>query len=214
MKQAIVTGGSSGLGFEIAASLIKRDVAVTIIGRDIEKLEKAKSALEGHVEIYSLNVGDEQAVESFYKAHQHADYLFNVAGVGIFGHLESINRTMIQQSLEANLIGMILMTKNFLLGKEKAKVVNVISTAGKVGKDNEAVYCATKFGARGFTESLQKTYKGTAIKILGIYPGGMNTPFWHEEKASFMDPKAVAEQIVQVSLDDGIYVTELVIERP
>ncbi len=48
------------------------------------------------------------------------------------------------------------------------------------GNKQEALYCATKWGERGYTESLKATYKGTSVKIIGVYPGGMNTEFWRE----------------------------------
>ena len=56
--------------------------------------------------------------------------------------------------------------------------MNIISTAGLRGKVNEAVYAASKFAVRGFTESLQKEYEGSRMKINAVYMGGMDTPFW------------------------------------
>jgi short-subunit dehydrogenase len=90
------------------------------------------------------------------------------------------------------------------------------------GNKNEALYCAAKWGERGYTESLKAAYKGTTVKVIGVYPGGMNTDFWNEsrdyvseEKAmTFMNPKDVAEVILDnVTNYKNLNVADIMIER-
>ena len=64
-----------------------------------------------------------------------------------------------------------------LLTRPEPKVMNIISTAGLRGKANESVYVASKFGVRGFTESLKVEYQDTNLHVTAAYMGGMNTPF-------------------------------------
>ncbi len=227
MKNAIVTGGSSGLGFAMAKSLLLENINVVILGRNKMKLDQAKSLLEqedskASVQSYQVDVSNESEVESFYSSITSADYLFNVAGVGVFGDVKEVKKIDIETVLNANLIGLILMTTHFLKSYESVggKIVNIMSTAAQVGKKNEAIYCASKWGARGYTEALKATYKGSNIKIHAIYPGGMDTAFWANDVtprnvSSFMKPDDVAKQIVQsVCLSEGLYVSDLIIERP
>ena len=99
-------------------------------------------------------------------------------------------------------------------------IVNIMSTAALVGKPNESVYCAAKWGARGFTEAIKTATKGTKIKVIGAYPGGMNTEFWSEDcgarldTSNFMNPCEVAELIVHTALErKGMCVSDITIDR-
>jgi short-subunit dehydrogenase len=80
-------------------------------------------------------------------------------------------------------------------------IVNIISTSGLNGKVNETAYCSSKFAVKGFTESLMKEVDGKKIKVLGVYPGGMQTNLFDEKKPKnykeFMEPSFVAEKIIQ-----------------
>ena len=97
-----------------------------------------------------------------------------------------------------------------------------MSSAALRGNKQESVYCATKWGERGYTESLKVAYKGTNVKVIGVYPGGMNTDFYQnsrdyvsqDKQNSFMDPKDVAESIMTNIFNDlNLTVSDLIIER-
>ena len=106
--------------------------------------------------------------------------------------------------------------------EKNLKIVNIMSSAALIGNKQEAVYCATKWGEKGYTESLKVAYKGTSVKVIGVYPGGINTNFYknsrdyvsEEKQASFMNPKDVAEIILSnVMSDKNLTVADLIIER-
>lgn len=226
-KVSIVTGGSSGLGYTIAKELAARGKNVWLVGRNVEKLDSAVKMLQELnpkvvVNAHSMDIALEEKVAAFYKKldqEYEVECLFNVAGVGIFGAAREIAEEDINLVLNSNLKGMILMTSAILQKMESygGKIVNVISTAGLKGKKNEALYCASKWGQRGFTEALKAEYKGSNILIYGIYPGGMKTSFWDKspsfETENFMNPEQVAKQIVDVVLRESLYISEIVIER-
>ena len=107
--------------------------------------------------------------------------------------------------IDINVKGTILVTLG-LLPHMKGSIINIISTAGLKGKVNEAVYVASKFAVRGFTESLQKEYENSHLVITAVYMGGMNTPFWDEtehikDKSRLKSPEDVAKEIKDK--DDG-----------
>ena len=117
---------------------------------------------------------------------------------------------------------MILCTTELLkVQEENLKIVNIMSSAALKGNKNETVYCATKWGERGYTESLKAEYKGTSVKVVGVYPGGMNTNFWKdsrdyvsvEKSDTFMDPTDVAKVIMDNISYDSLNVADIIIER-
>lgn len=198
---AIVVGGTSGLGLAIAELLRERGTRVTTVSRresadirgDASKRETAKRAIEA--------AGD-------------VDLLVNCAGVGIYGPVGSYDDDAIAQMIDANLIATITfcdaLAPRFM--RDGGTIVNVLSTAALVGKPNETVYCAAKWGARGYTEALRAEAKGTKLRVMSVAPGGMDTAFWPERRANFMDPREVAAIIVD-AIERQVNVAELVIAR-
>ena len=228
---AIVTGGSSGLGFEIARCLLQRGINTCIVGRTATKLDEAVSSLSSFNDQTQLlkfqgNVGDEEQVQALFEflasKQLKVNMIFNAAGVGRFGDPDKITSDMIDTVFEANLIGLILITSYGMreMGVSGGIIVNIMSTAALVGREKEAVYCAAKWGARGFMEAIKVATKGRPVKVIGVYPGGMNTPFWSEDcglspnTSKFMDPHDVAERIIDIATaDDSSLVTDITINR-
>ncbi len=230
-KVTVISGGSSGLGFEIAALLIKSGKNVIILGRDKLKLDKAESILKischgNDVKSIVCNIGDEKDIKSFgnyiSKNNYSIEYLFNNAGKGLFTKAENSSSELIDSIFEANLKGMILLT-SAVLGltppEEELTIVNIMSTSSLYGRAEETIYCAAKWGARGYTEALRTELKGTKRNIIAVYPGGMRTNFWNipgqnRDLSSFMDPAEVAEKIVNaVIVTDKLFVTDITINR-
>lgn len=198
---AIVVGGTSGLGAAIAELLRARGTRVVTVSRredadvsgDASKHETAQRAIEeaGNV-----------------------DLLVNCAGVGIYGPVGSYDEEDIARTLESNLVAMIVfceaLAPRFM--RDGGTIVNVLSTAALVGKPNETIYCAAKWGARGYTEALRAEAKGTKLRVISVTPGGMDTPFWPERREAFMNPQDVAAAIVD-AVERPVNVSELVITR-
>lgn len=120
--------------------------------------------------------------------------------------------------------GMILCSTNVLKIKneEDIKIVNIMPSAALRGNKQESVYCATKWGERGYTESLKTAYKGTTVKIIGVYPGGINTNFYAnsrdyvsiEKQNTFMNPSEVAKIICDNIFSNlNLNVADIIIER-
>ena len=228
-KITIVTGGNSGLGLSISKELVKKGYNVCIVGRNKNKLDNAKNELisiNNNVDLlsYDLNISDESKVIDLYNSLNEytIESLYNVAGVGVFGKPNGNTKEKINMVLEASLIGLILMTTYALKSMEidGGKIINVMSTAAIRPKGKESIYCAAKYGAKGYTDSLKEFYKGSNINIVGVYPGGLNTPFWDNkyslpvDKTKFMSPDEVAKQIVECTTNtDNILVSDIVIDR-
>jgi uncharacterized protein len=230
-KISVISGGTSGLGLEIAYLLIKSGKNVLILGRNSEKLDAALSRLgkvSGNQRKESLvcNIGKEEDIRivgEFLKSNSlSVDYLFNNAGIGLFTKANSSTSALIDKVFEANLKGMILLTSEILRltpEEEELTIVNIMSTSALFGRAEESIYCAAKWGARGFTEALRTELKGSKRNIIAVYPGGMKTNFWNipgqnRDISTFMDPAEVAEKIVNaVIVTDKMSVTDITINR-
>jgi short-subunit dehydrogenase len=230
-KISVISGGSSGLGFAIAAKLLEAGKSVMILGRDNHKLGKAEmllSSVSGKDKIFtfSCNIGNEDDVSrlgNYIKSNNlDVEFLFNNAGCGLVIKAEENNSELIDKVFESSLKGMILLTSEILRissVEEELTIVNIMSTSALTGRPFETIYCAAKFGARGFTEALRAELKGKKRNIISVYPGGMRTPFWDvavpdKDVSSFMDPEEVATKIVNaVSGSDKLLVTDITISR-
>ncbi|MEH7331602.1 SDR family oxidoreductase [Neobacillus drentensis] len=211
MKTIIVTGAGTGLGKELAFLFSKKGYHLLLAGRNSAKLLAAKDEIEsggGTADILVLDIRNNEEVSEKIKdigSTCHIAGLVNNAGVGHFGPFEEIDEKQILEMLNTNVLGTIFMTKAvlpLLQVKGEGRIMNIISTAGLRGKVNEAVYAASKFAVRGFTESLQKEYEDSGIKINAVYMGGMATPFWSgsdhiKDPSRLSSPKQVAEMIFE-----------------
>lgn len=220
MKSIIVTGAGSGLGKELSLLFSQQGYHILLTGRTADKLSAVKTEIEGtggFADYVELDIQKESdilgKVEEISKSHTIFG-LVNNAGVGHFGPFVNITEQEITEMLHTNVLGTILMTKAILpLLQEQGEglLINIISTAGLRGKVNEAVYVASKFAIRGFTESLQKEYENSSIKIKAVYMGGMDTPFWKgsnhvSDSSRFRSPKEVAEIIMEQIDNDEIII--------
>ena len=230
-KISVISGGSSGLGLEIAELLIKSGKNVLILGRNTEKLAVASSRLKKSSKNFSAeslicNIGKEEDVRKvgeFLGSNSFlVEYLFNNAGIGLFTKAHKSTALLIDTIFEANIKGMILLTSEILRltpEEEELTIVNIMSTSALLGKAEETIYCAAKWGARGYTEALRTELKGSKRNIIAVYPGGMRTEFWNligqdRDISTFMDPAEVAEKIVNaVIVTDKMFVTDITINR-
>jgi short-subunit dehydrogenase len=206
---AIVTGASSGLGREIALLLAEDDTQVVGVSRrpfheppivsvagDASRRQTATHAVDAAQQLGKITL------------------LVNCAGVGVFGPVGSYDDAAIARVLESNLVATIVFCEVLFprFRSDGGTIVNILSTAALIGKPNESVYCAAKWGARGYSESLRAEAKGTRARIMTVAPGGMNTQFWSERRSDFMDPKDIAAIVVD-AIRRPVGVGEIVIAR-
>ena len=224
-KVMIVTGGSAGLGLELVRRGLDAGFYVCNLGRNPEKMAALDEEFTGRDYCgFVGDVADERFVaEAVAKASEIGQiaFLFNNAQKSVFKAPTEFTISDIEESFDG-IRAMLQCTKHVLLtcGEEDVHIVNIMSTAALKGKKQESLYCAVKWGARGYTEALKATYADTSVKVTGVFPGGMNTGFWDEardyisaEKSdTFMDPADVAAQIMNHVLGDN-WSEDLTIQR-
>jgi len=205
----VITGGTGGLGYELMKLAQDAGYFVCNLSRNPQKMAALDKEMGEHYKGFVGDVSDEAYIEASMKeiaAMGNIKYLVNNAEKACFKGPTEYTGDDIESSFNG-LRGMLYCTKHALLVKNEQDltVVNIMSTAALKGKKQESLYCAVKWGERGYTEALKATYEGTSVKIVGIFPGGMNTGFWTEnrnyiaaEKSdTFMSPADVAAKIME-----------------
>ena len=226
----IITGGAGGLGSELAREAMLRGKEVIIVGRDDKKLNMVSESLQqceskGSVIPFRCDITNQQDVDRFaeflVREGINVEYLFNNAGTGFFRKANENRSPDVEKIIGSSLTGMILFTSailNITSEKSSLTIVNIMSTSSLIGRATETVYCAAKWGARGYTEALRAELKASGKRVIAVYPGGMKTSFWDNEQrdiTSFMDPANVASQIATAVFDaENIYVSDITIVRP
>ncbi|MDD1504074.1 SDR family NAD(P)-dependent oxidoreductase [Lysinibacillus sp. CNPSo 3705] len=222
----VITGAGSGLGAALAKKYSSLGYHICLLGRTKSKLEHTAKALTNGYSIYEVDVTSKQMVTQIMRSIQDdfgsIPLLINNAGVGYFDKAENLNEDSVHQMIDINLKGTIFCTQEVLKGMREhneGTIVNIVSTAGLEGKVTESVYCASKFGVRGFTESLALELNDTAINVCAVYMGGMRTEFWdgvftEEKTKTLMDPNDIADIIMEnIKPRKALAVTEVVIKN-
>lgn len=182
----LITGGASGIGFELAKQLHALGNTIIITGRDQTKLDEAKKKLPS-VHTIKSDAGYPAAIELLYTKliaeFPELNIVFNNAGVmkKINFHDRSSDLNLLTHEIEVNLMGPIRMAKQFLphlKTKQNAAIVNVSSGLAFSPLPISPVYCATKAGLHSFTQSLRVQLKNTDIKVFELAPPGTETPLY------------------------------------
>jgi 3-oxoacyl-[acyl-carrier protein] reductase len=223
----IVTGAGRGLGREIALAFARAGANVAGTARTRQQIEDTMAGVEalGHRGLAILaDVSQETQVRSMIEQaleeFGHVDILVNNAGVAAYGPFVEQDASDWRAMIDTNLMGTLYCSHAILpsmLEHGQGLIINIASVAGIHGLPNEAVYCASKHGVKGFTDALGVELKDSGIRVCGIYPGGMDTPFWDVQtyggdRSRIMDPARVAELVVDVAAQpEGILVREVIL---
>jgi NAD(P)-dependent dehydrogenase (short-subunit alcohol dehydrogenase family) len=218
-KIAVVTGASSGLGLEVATQLHNEGAKVFALARNVDQ----STLPEGVIKI-SCNIRDLSEIDAAFAAideqTDHIDVLITCAGRGLTKPLEETSREEIMDVLGVNLKGNMYVAQEAyqrMLPKGSGHIITVGSTTSLRARANEPIYAASKWGLRGFTESLRMAAIDHGIRVTGVYPGGMDTAFWDGEQkdtSGYMQPQDIAAVILgALQTPSSIAPSEYVIER-
>jgi 3-oxoacyl-[acyl-carrier protein] reductase len=208
---ALVIGGGRGLGREIALTFARAGADVVVTARTATQIQDTAGEVESlgrRALTVVANVAKEDSVQAMVdqalEGFGQIDILVNNAGMSVYGPFVRQKASDWRAMIDTNLMGTLFCTHAVvphMLEREGGLIINVSSVAGIHGLPNEAVYCASKHGVKGFTDALARELKDEGIRVCGIYPGGMDTPFWdvqpyHGDRSKIMDPARVAEIVL------------------
>jgi 3-oxoacyl-[acyl-carrier protein] reductase len=209
-KVAYITGGSRGIGYGVAKTLLQNGMKVAITSRNLsaatkagESLHKDPSwvlALESDVASMASEVN---AIKAVIDRFGRLDLLVANAGVGHFANIENLSEQEWKETLDTNLTGVFNSVKASLaeLKKSKGYIITIASLAGVNFLENGSAYNASKFGLVGFTQAIMLDLRKHGIKVSTIMPGSVATHFNNHTPDSADAWKIQPEDIGELVLD-------------
>ena len=186
-KVAVVTGSSSGIGYETSLALAREGFLTYATMRNLEKGSIIKSDSDKEnlpLKIMQLDVTDDasvsKAVQSIISDSGRIDVIVNNAGYGLVGAFEDLSLDEIKQQYETNLFGVVRVTQAVIpiMRKQKSgRIINISSGAGRFGYPGGSAYVSTKFAIEGLSESLSYELDPFGIKVILVEPGVIRTNF-------------------------------------
>ena len=197
-KCVVVTGSSSGIGYEIASNLLDLGAKVIGIARNHDKSDLENKNYTTYSCDVSVHDKFEILLKQILKKHPQINCLVSNAGYGNFGPLENYSTLQINKFLATNLTAHLVITKYLLPHFKRNKMGNIIfigSEAGLSGAKNGSLYCAAKFGLKGFSEALSKDVANNNIRVSIINPGMIRTDFF--QNLNF-EPGDAVENVISI----------------
>ncbi|HZI25203.1 MAG TPA: SDR family oxidoreductase [Chryseolinea sp.] len=209
-KTVLITGGSKGIGYGVAESLIQEGAKVAITSRSKKNADDAAAKLNksGRGEAIGIEAdvrdakAQQKAAETVVKKFGSLDVLVANAGLGYFGNIETLTVDQWNETIDTNLTGVFYSIKACLseLKKSKGYIITMASLAGTNFFAGASAYNASKFGLVGFTQAAMLDLRALGIKVTTIMPGSVATEFGGSAKAD-ESWKIQPEDIGQIVVD-------------
>ncbi|MCI0519841.1 MAG: SDR family oxidoreductase [Chloroflexi bacterium] len=214
-RAILITGASSGIGEATARLFAAQGYRVALAARRMERLEALAEQIRaagGQALPVAADLSRpediQRMVEAARQAYGEVDILFNNAGFGRMGWLETLRPAEdIEAQLQVNLLGMIAATRALLphmLASRQGHIINMASSAAFIATPTYTIYAASKHAVRGFSEALRREVRGQGVHVSAIYPGGVATEFkehmGYQRKSGVGTPAALrlsAEQVAR-----------------
>lgn len=214
-KTIVLTGASGGIGRSIAEKLSAEGARLILVARNEEKLTQLLGDLGGppHVSV-AADLGEPQGRRRLRKYCESLgsggiDILVNNAGINEFGFFEEQSQAAITNLININLVTPMLICQDLLpllRRRSGTRIINVGSTFGSIGYPGFSAYCASKFGLRGFTESLRRELADTDMQISYIAPRATQTTLNSNSMVAMNDalgttmddPSVVADAVMKI----------------
>ena len=178
-KVILITGASSGIGYDAAQTLAQQGHRVYAAARRVERMEPLKTV---GVQVISMDVTDEasmqKGVESVIQAEGRIDVLINNAGYGYFGAIENVPMEEARKQLEVNVFGLARLTQlvlPYMRKQRSGRIINTSSIAGKMVFYMGGWYNVTKYSVEALSDALRMEMKPFGIDVVMIEPGAIKT---------------------------------------
>jgi len=191
-KVAIVTGSSSGIGFETSLALAREGYFTYATMRNTAKSDKIKEIAQKEnlkISILELDVDDENsaktAIAQILDQKQRIDVLVNNAGWGLWGCVEDVSVDEFKQQFDTNFFSIIRLIQEVaptMRKQNSGTIVNVSSVVGRIGFPASPAYISSKFALEGLSESLRFEFAPFGIDVIIIEPGVIKTDFMKNMK--------------------------------
>jgi len=219
--KALVTGGSTGIGYEIASALIARGAQVAISGRDEGRLRQAATtvgatAIQGDVSVEADAI---RMVHRTIEAFGDYNVLVNNAGIGVFAPLLQTTADDMRRVWEVNVLGATIVAREsarYFVQKEYGDIINISSTSGLRGGAGSTAYASTKFALRGLSEVWRAELRTHNVRVMLLNPSEVITEFAQraghaqQDNPSKLRGSDIAHAVVaMLSMEDRGFIPEL-----
>lgn len=222
-KVVVITGGSRGFGKTLAEFFVKEGSRVVISSNNSDETKKVAQEIGATGICADVTKEDEltSLLNETVKNFGGVNIWINNAGLWMtHSSIEDFDMNKVRKMFDVNVIGTINGSRvalRYMKEKKSGTIINVISTAALGERPNLSTYCASKWAVNGFTKSIRAEDKEKNILILSIFPGGMKTEIFGENKPDnfndFMEPEYVAEKVIDnLKLENPE--EELIVQRP
>ncbi len=196
-KTALITGGTSGIGKELAKLFAHDHYNLIIVARDQGELDATARELGGQVETISKDLSnmDEAFALCQELGDRQIDVLVNDAGQGVYGLFKDNDMERELDIIHLNICATVILTKHFvqqMVVRGEGKILNLGSVAGKLPGPWQAVYHATKAFVLSFTTAIREELKDSGVTLTALMPGVTDTDFFN--KAGMNESKAVQDK--------------------
>ncbi|QEC74751.1 SDR family NAD(P)-dependent oxidoreductase [Mucilaginibacter ginsenosidivorax] len=198
-KTALITGGTSGIGKELAKLFAKDEYNLIIVARDQAELDTTAAELRSSgisVQTIAKDLSDmEQAKVLCKEITTPVDVLVNDAGMGVYGLFKENDLERELGIIHLNICATVILTKHFvqqMAERGGGKILNLGSVAGKLPGPWQAVYHATKAFVLSFTAAIREELKDSGITFTALMPGATDTDFFN--KAGMLDSKIAQDK--------------------
>ena len=223
-KNALITGGSRGIGFAVAVRYAREGASVALLARSRENLAQAAERLresEPGAEAMTVDavVGEREQVEAAVAEAVarlgRVDVLVNSAGIASLGEVDAMAPDEWERMVRVNLLGTYYVIRALwphLKEQGGGSIINLSSGSGRRAHAGWSAYCVSKFGVMGLTDALQKEGRPHGIRVNVICPGPTDTEqrranFGEEAAETLMQPEEVAEAAVFFASDESRWVS-------
>lgn len=225
-KTVLITGATSGIGRALTAIAAGVGANLALCGRDDERmialLAELKGTRVGEIYAETFSVRDGDAIREFVSNAEETlggvDILVNCAGLNSArGTVEEVRLEDWCEMMEVNAQAPLFFSQAVLPGMKEKKagmIINVLSTVCLCSSEGLVSYTASKAACKAVTDIMRKEVRSSGIKVLGVYPGGVNTAFRPQARPEYMSAESVAAAILfQMTAPDDVAVHELIL-RP
>ena len=208
----LITGASGGFGRQMTAQFLAAGSDVLLCDRDEGPLLALQADFSGQAEhikgvIAADLSNDNGCVQLFNDVRAKGlrpDVLVNNAGIAVSGRIDHVPQERWEALMQINLLAPIRLCNLFLpemIARRSGHIVNISSLAGWIGSPGISTYCASKFGLRGFSESLAIDLEEFNIKVSAVYPFFSRTPILDSEQFGYEQRRTVPEDIITEPAD-------------
>ena len=213
-KVAVITGTSSGIGFETALALAREGYHTYATMRDITKSDKIKEIAKKEslkIDVLELDVDNEDsaktAIQQILDQKQRIDVLVNNAGWGLWGCVEDVSVDEFRAQFETNFFSIIRLIQEVTPTMRKqgsGTIVNVSSVAGRIGFPASPAYISSKFALEGLSESLRLEMAPFGVNVVIIEPGVIKTNFLNPIKMAKRSESDTVYRDITVKVTSGV----------